>query len=111
MWAAKALSLALSPAGRVLLGLLVLLWWTHTIRQDAIAGVRAEAAAEVADALIRGQREAQRLSREARDRADRAQAEIAALREEHDAILQLQGDSPDGCVMPDDLVERLRRIR
>lgn len=114
MLAARLISVALTPGGKLLLGVAALLVWTSYQRQMAGAEVRAEFEHRIAQARLDAAETERALTREARQQADRAVARVAEMERERDGILaelRDRADSPAGCTIPDDVLRRLQRLQ
>lgn len=100
------------PVGAALAGVALLAGWTMFHRMDAARAARAEVLAEYSqaavEALERKAAKAEEITAAAEARAAAARAELQELGELKDEILDLPDDA---CVVPDDVLERLRRIR
>jgi septal ring factor EnvC (AmiA/AmiB activator) len=113
---AKAVSFFLGPVGRWVALAAALSLWTVYQRDLAATSARAECRQEQLEATIsemERQRDAARTAlQQAREQAARTRAELAELEGEHNAILAELAERGDSvCVIPDDVLDRLRAIR
>lgn len=111
MLAAKAISFLLSSAGRTVLVGLAFFAWTAYQRHDATVDCETE---QLREELVEAQRQlrvVQGISKNARFRADKAEAELlTAMEAQNDLVkeLNVQGAS---CPIPDNVRERLLSIK
>lgn len=105
LWAALS-----SPLGRLALIGLAFFAWTAYQRSDARSDCQTEQLEAQLEAAEQQVVEANRLRQEAEDRAAEREAEIVELQERAN---DLTFDLPDvdACVLPDDVLDRLRAIR
>jgi len=103
----------MSPVGRSVLVLIAFLTWTgyqrHDAAQQARDGCQAEALAEQLKTTSEQLKKAMTLSQTAKDRADRTEGELEALRRELDEIATSAPDN--ACDRFDDATrDRLRKL-
>jgi len=116
MSAAKALGMFGNPVVKVVLALVAIVLWTAYQRNQAATDARAECrAAQLEQTILemeRQRRAGEDALRAATEQAERTQAELAALEDEHNAILAQLADRGSGaCAIPVDVLERLRAIQ
>lgn len=105
-----------TPLGRIVAIGLALVIWTAYQRDQAADKARQECRAEQMESTI-AEMERQRDAalealRQAEEQAARTRAEMERLEEEQDAIISdLAERGAAACVVPDDVIERLRNIR
>jgi len=108
----KVVQWALGPAGKIILLVLAFSAWTLYQRHDATRTCEAEVFQEQ---LIETQRQlviSDRIAQEARERADATEAEINVLEGQLDDFQNAMQSRPgSSCPIPDDLRERLLRIK
>jgi Flp pilus assembly protein TadB len=110
------ISFATSPVGKIAaIGLAVFVWTAYQ-RDKAADSARAECQAaqmEKTIAEITRQRDAAKDAlREAEARIDASEKEMDVLKGEKDAIMaELADRGATSCVVPDDIIKRLRNIR
>ena len=112
MWAVgNILSFLTGAGGRTLVIILAFLAWTAYQRMDATRDCEASQLEEELAETRRRMELARRIADEAGTRADETEAALHALEEETDAIISELRSSGTSCVIPDDVRERLLRIR
>lgn len=110
------LTFLVGPVGRWILIVLAFLIWTAYQRDQAADEARnlceAEQLQRTLEEVMRQRDAAQRALEEAEERAEQTQEEMAQLETERDRIIEdLQERGTTACVIPDDILERLRNIR
>jgi len=114
MSAAKALGMFGNPVVKVVLALVAIVLWTAYQRNQAATDARAECRAleQTILEMERQRRAGEDALRAATEQAERTQAELAALEDEHNAILAQLADRGSGaCAIPVDVLDRLRAIQ
>lgn len=105
------LKIVMSPGGKLLAGVVALALWTAYQRADATADCREEQIRIELAAANESLRKAALLARSAAESAAKAEAEVAKLRGEKDALLDEIDAQGATCALPADLRERLLEIR
>lgn len=106
----------IGPVGRYVMIAAAFAAWTFYQRDLAADHARAECRAEQIQAVLdqteRDKRAAEKALAEARQRATQTEREMAALEQDRDQIIaDLREAGATACFVPDDIRERLRRVR
>ena len=112
MWAVSAaLRVLLSPAGKVALIVVAFAAWTAYQRHDATVDCRSDQLRKELEASNRALKDAVEIGKAAELRAAEATAELAEMERAKDEILSDLREQGQQCILPDDVRERLLRIR
>lgn len=112
MWAASAaFRVLLSPAGKAAMLVVAFAAWTAYQRHDATVDCRSAQLQKELQASNRALKDAVEIGKAAELRAAEATAELFELERAKDELLRDLHEQGQQCILPDDLRERLLRIR
>lgn len=112
LWGKRSLRFLLTPAGKVFMLVLALSVWTMYQRVDAITGCENSALAEELRETKRQIEIARQIASRATERADLTAAEMVVLEDQNEELkAEINHGEISSCPIPDDVRERLLRIR